>query len=41
MKKFRLLSLVVCISILCMALTGCVGTVTSQEEKETALLVSP
>ena len=29
MKKFRLLSLVVCVSILCMALTGCVGTVTS------------
>lgn len=29
MKKFRLLSLVVCVSLLCMALTGCVGTVTS------------
>lgn len=31
MKKFRVLSLVICISLLCMALTGCVGTVTSTE----------
>lgn len=31
MKKFRLLSLVVCVSLLCAALTGCVGTVTSTE----------
>ena len=29
MKKFRLLSLVLCVSLLCAVLTGCVGTVTS------------
>lgn len=31
MKKFRLLSMVLCISLLCAALTGCVGTVTTTE----------
>lgn len=29
MKKFRLLSLVLCVSLLCAVLTGCVGTVTT------------
>ena len=31
MKKFRLLSMVLCVSLLCAALTGCVGTVTTTE----------
>ena len=31
MRKFRLLSLVLCVSLLCAALTGCVGTVTTTE----------
>lgn len=31
MRKFRILSLILCVSLLCVALTGCVGTVTSTE----------